>query len=338
MRYYVLEPQGEIENIKQREGPRPTIANPNDVLVRVKATTLNYKDLALAWGWLPLNNAGADYIPLSDGSGEVFEVGADVTEFAPGDRVVAAFFPEWQDGAPTGNELALGRELPGMLSEFVCLPSHALVKIPPSLTFEQAATFPCAGVTAWNALCETAKLKATDTVLTMGTGGVSVFAIQIAKAKGARVIATTGSAEKESFLKKLGADHVVNYRKTGDWDKTVIDLTDGRGADVIVEVGGAQTFQKSLNAAAFGGRISCVGVLAGVEGHADPTSITFKSLSVRGVYVGSTTMLRQCFKFFHTHGIVPSLDSAQFSFDAPAEAYSHLARQAHTGKVVIRYL
>lgn len=337
MKYFTIDPIGSLDNLILREGQQPTPQRQMDVVVKLKAATLNYKDLVLALGWLPLNNCGAEYVPLSDGAGEVVAVGSAVRDLAPGDRVVGAFFPDWQDGAPTGDEPALGRELSGMLSEYVCLPAHAWVKIQNEMRFEDAAAFPCAGVTAWNALCEKGDVKPSQTVLTMGTGGVSMFALQIAKAAGATVIATTGSSEKEVILRDAGADHVINYQQSPDWDQEVLRLTNGKGVDVIVEVGGAQTFQKSLNAVAFGGRISCVGVLAGVDGMADPTNIIFKSLSLDGVFVGNTRMLREVMNFFQDKGLRPIRDTEVFAFENAGGAYSRFAAQAHSGKVTIQF-
>lgn len=204
------------------------------------------------------------------------------------------------------------------------------------MSYAEAAAFPCAGVTAWHALCEKGPVTEEHTVLTLGTGGVSMFALQIAKAKGATVIATTGSAEKAQLLHRVGADHVINYRETEEWDKEVLRLTDGKGADIIVEVGGAQTFQKSMNAAAFGGRISCVGVLAGVDGHADPTSILFKSLSVDGVYVGNTQMLHDVIAFYDRNRLRPIMDAETFPFEDAGKAYARLLQQSHFGKIALQ--
>lgn len=335
MQYYALDPIGDIQNLTIRNRDIPVPENDTDVVVKIESTSLNYKDLVLARGDLPLNNNGAKHVPVSDGAGRIVAKGASVTEMQLGERVVAGFFPDWVDGGPSGDETSLGHERPGMLSEYVRLPAHALVKIPPTLGFADAASFPCAGVTAWNALVEKAGVDKGDTVLTMGTGGVSMFALQIAKAKGATVISLTGSKKKETILKKTGADHVINYGQIPDWDREVRDLTGGGGVDVIVEVGGAQTFQKSLNAAAFGARISAVGVLAGITGAVDPTSIIFKSLTVSGVFVGSTRMLKDVMTFFHMNGLHPVLDERPFSFAEVPAAFSRLDTQQHTGKVII---
>ncbi|KZL21198.1 Alcohol dehydrogenase [Pseudovibrio axinellae] len=335
MKYYVFDPIGDISNLVQRTGRIPSPHKDNDVIIRVEATSLNYKDLVLAHGHLALNNNSAEYVPLSDGAGRVVATGASAKYLSVGERVVASFFPTWENGLPTGNEKALGRELSGMLSEYIRLPAEALVSVPRTFNSAQAAAFPCAGVTAWNALVEMGQFNAGHTVLTMGTGGVSIFALQIAKASGATVIALTGSATKEAFLHHLGADHVINYRQNTDWDEKVLQLTHGSGADIILEVGGAKTFQKSLNAAAFGGRISAVGVLAGVDGMANPTDIIFKSLTINGVYVGNTRMLTDVLNFFEKNKLQPIIDSHSFNFETVPQAYAHMQTQEHIGKIII---
>lgn len=337
MRYYTIEDIGERFAAALRERSIPEIAGPNDVLVRVKSVSLNYKDLALGLGMLPFNTIGAEPVPGSDGAGEVVETGAGVEHFRTGDRVVASFFPDWLDGAPSlAKSNALGREYDGMLQEYVVLPADALVKIPPSLSYDDAAAFPCAGATAWHALMEKARIKKGDIVLTMGAGGVSLFALQIAGAAGATVISTTGRAERENLLTVLGADHVINYKTHPDWEQEVLRLTQGAGADVIVEVGGPATFQKSLAAAAFGGRISAVGVLSGLEGHFNPADIIFKSVSVNGIFVGSRAMLERALQFYHAHGLKPVTDPETFHFRDAASAYKKLRDQRHVGKIIIR--
>ncbi|GGX63609.1 NADPH:quinone oxidoreductase [Tateyamaria omphalii] len=335
MRYYAFGSIADIDSLHLKTKNNPVPLNDTDVIVRVEAASLNYKDLALARGDLPLNNGGGEHVPVSDGAGRVVAKGSAVTNVELGERVVAGFFPDFVDGNPNGSEKSLGHELQGMLSEFVRLPAHALVKIPPTLSFAEAAAFPCAGVTAWNALIEKGELGHEDTVLTMGTGGVSMFALQIAKAKGATVISLTGTEAKKAVLRQAGADHVVNYNRITDWDRAVLELTDGRGVDVIVEVGGAKTFQRSLNAATFGGRISAVGVLAGIAGAVDPTSIIFKSLTVNGVFVGNTRMLGDVVAFYNTNALHPVLDTETFRFEEAQAAFSRLMTQQHTGKIVI---
>ncbi|WP_299769570.1 NAD(P)-dependent alcohol dehydrogenase [uncultured Tateyamaria sp.] len=335
MRYYALEPVGSIKNLKMRHGDVPAPKNETDVIIKIEAAALNYKDLVLARGVLPLDNGGAEHVPLSDGAGRIVAKGSGAIGLEIGERVVAAFFPDWRDGDPNGDERSLGHQRPGMLSEFVRLPAHALVRVPSTLNFAEAASFPCAGATAWNALVEKAALQQGDTVLTMGTGGVSMFALQIAKAMGATVVSLTGSKMKETVLKETGADHVINYRQVKDWDRAVLELTGGVGVDVVVEVGGAPTFQRSLNAVAFGGRISAVGVLAGVEGAVDPTSIIFKSVTLNGIYVGSARMLRDTMAFFDSNGLHPVLDEQRFDFEDARAAFSRLDAQQHIGKVVI---
>ncbi len=336
MRYYTVDPIGTIDNLQVRERSRPQGLAANEVLVKVRAVSLNYKDLVLAWGMVPLNNNGAEYVPVSDGAGEILAVGDGISKFKAGDRVVGTFFPDWLDGPADLNKAnALGREYEGMLAEYVVLKEQTLVKIPDYLSFEEAATFPCAAVTAWHALFEKGQVKSGQYVLTMGSGGVSLFALQFAKAMGATVIATTGNKQKEDMLKAAGADHVINYNDCPDWDQEVLNLTQGAGVDVIVEVGGPLTFQKSLNAVKFGGRISAVGVLTGIEGDFNPTNIIFKSVTINGVFVGSKRMLEDALSFAEKHDIHPVIDRETFTFDQVPAAYAKMQVQKHVGKLVI---
>lgn len=336
MRYYTVDPIGTLDNLQMRERAKPEELGAGDVLVQVRAVSLNYKDLVLAWGMVPLNNNGAEYIPVSDGAGEVVAVGSGVQAFKVGDRVVGNFFPDWIDGpADLAKASSLGREYEGMLAEFVALPEQTLVKIPDRMSYGEAATFPCAAVTAWHALFEKGTVNAGDYVLTMGSGGVSLFALQFAKAQGAIVIATTGDEGKEEKLRAAGADHVINYNKCPDWDQEVLAITDGAGVDVVVEVGGPLTFQKSLNATGFGGRISAVGVLTGIEGGFNPTDIIFKSVTVNGVFVGNKRMLEDALAFADSHDIFPVIDDDVFSFDQVPAAYEKMQAQKHVGKIVI---
>ena len=337
MAYWTVDPVGRIDKLARREGDELRPESDDDVIVRTRAASLNYKDLALILGWLPLKSDGGDYVPLSDGAGDVVAIGKAVRDFSIGDRVTASFFPHWQAGPPSSETAsALGCELGGWLRDHVRLPASALIKVPPGMSAEQAAAFPCAGVTAWHAIVEKARVGERDTVLIMGTGGVSLFALQIAKHQGARVIAITGQASKEDDLRALGADHVIDRKATPDWDAEVLAHTDGRGVDVVVEVGGPRTFQKSLNSLAFGGRISAVGVLSGVEGALNPADFVFKSASVHGIFVGSKSMLIDALAYFHNHGIGPVIDTVFDVADVQA-AYRRLQSQEHVGKIVIRF-
>src|SRR5581483_3477861 len=289
MKVYEIERPGSIDALRPAERPRPAPGH-GQVLVRVRACSLNYRDLAVVRGTyarglkLPL-------IPLSDGAGEVVEVGPGVTRFAAGDRVAAIFMQSWIAGGPREEyaRSALGGALDGMLAEYVALDQAGLVAIPAHLTYEDAATLPCAAVTAWNALVSEGRLKSGDTVLVLGSGGVSVFALQFARMAGARVIATSSSEDKLARLLELGASDGVNYRTTPEWDKRVRELTAGRGVDHVVEVGGAGTLARSLGAVRQGGRVSLIGVLTGA-GQVDPTPVLRKAVTLQGIFVGSREM------------------------------------------------
>src|SRR5690606_21046474 len=260
--FEIVQGSTSLDGLRLAERPKPS-AGPGQVLVRIRAVSLNYRDLAVVQGKYFGGAVPRNLIPLSDGAGEVEAVGDGVTAFAPGDRVVATF----TQGSPPA---ALGSPLDGTLAEYVVFPESGLLKIPEHLSFEEAATLPCAGVTAWNALMEGKITRPGDTVLTLGTGGVSILALQIAKAAGARVIVTSSSDEKLARAKALGADATINYRRTPSWDQEVLALTSGRGADHIVEVGGAGTLPRSLHAVAQRGEIVLIGVLTPPSGDLNP--------------------------------------------------------------------
>jgi NADPH:quinone reductase-like Zn-dependent oxidoreductase len=276
-------------------------------------------------------------VPLSDGAGEVSAVGPGVDRVKPGDRVAAAFMPGWVGGGPSEAKArtALGAGGIGMLAEKVVLPAEGLVAIPDHLTFEEAATLPCAGVTAWHALVTEGRVKAGDTVLILGTGGVSMFALQFARLNGARVIATSGTDEKLQKALDLGAADGLNYKATPDWDKAVRDLTDGEGVDHVVEVGGAGTLTRSLRAVKTGGRVSLIGVLSGGSSEVNVLPVLMKNLRVQGIFVGSVEMFEAMNRAISLHRLRPVVDSI-FPLDRAAEAYRHLESGAHFGKIVIR--
>lgn len=330
--YEIAQPES-IGALTLVERPRPA-PGPGQVLIRVRACSLNYRDLAVVRGTyarglkLPL-------IPLSDGAGEVVEVGPGVTRFAVGDRVAAIFMQGWIAGGPREEygRSALGGAIDGMLAEYVALNQEGLVAIPAHLTYEDAATLPCAAVTAWNALVSEGRLKAGDTVAVLGSGGVSVFALQFARLTGARVIATSSSEEKLARLLELGASDGVNYRTTSEWDKRVRELTAGRGVDHVVEVGGAGTLARSLNAVRQGGRVSLIGVLSGA-GQVDPTPVLRKAVTLQGIYVGSRAMFEDMNRAIETAGMRPVVDRV-FPFAEAREAYRYLESAAHFGKIVI---
>jgi NADPH:quinone reductase-like Zn-dependent oxidoreductase len=302
----------------------------------MKAWSLNYRDLLVARGGYgappPLGR-----IPLSDGAGEVVEVGAGVTRVKAGDRVAGIFMQGWLAGEPVSavSATALGGAIDGMLAEYVVLSAEGVVKVPAHLTDEEAATLPCAAVTAWNALVREARVKAGDVVALQGTGGVSLLALQFAKLHGARCIITSSSDEKLEIARKLGADELINYRSQPDWDKAVLERTDGRGADVVVEVGGAGTLEKSLSAVRFGGTVTLIGVLTGVAGPIPTAAILRRHMRVQGIYVGSREMFEEMNRAIAQHRLRPWIGRG-FGFEEARTAYAYLASGAHCGKVTLR--
>lgn len=322
------------EGLRLDDIPEPT-PGPGQVAVRVRAASLNYRDILMATGQYNPRIA-LPAVPLSDGAGEVTTVGPGVTRVKPGDRVVSAFMPGWVGGAPTelGSKSALGAGGIGMLAETVVLPADGVVVIPEHLSFEEAATLPCAAVTAWHAVITEGRVKAGDTVLVQGTGGVSVFALQFARLNGARVIATSSSDAKLQKMKDLGAADGINYKATPEWDKTVRDLTGGEGVDHVVEVGGAGTLSRSLRSVKIGGRVSLIGVLTGGAAEVNVLPVLMKNLRVQGIYVGSVEMFEAMNRAIRLHRIRPVIDRV-FPFADASEAYRHLISGSHFGKVVI---
>jgi NADPH:quinone reductase-like Zn-dependent oxidoreductase len=329
--------------LKERCGPQGLHRNDNrptptpkrgEAAIRVRACSLNYRDLLIAAGKYAARS-DPHLVPLSDGAGEVVAVGEGVTRLAVGDRVVGVFFQNWLAGAISSDAtgLALGGSADGMLAEYVVLPEHGVARFPDHLSFVEAACLPCAAVTAWNAVVETAQIRAGQTVLLLGAGGVSIFALQFAKLHGARVIVTSSSDEKLARLRELGADAVINYRTTPDWDDAVAELTDGRGVDLVVEVGGPGTLQRSIKAVRTGGTIALIGVLTG-QGAIDPRPLIGKAVRLQGVFVGSADMLKAMFRAMAQGAVHPVVDRV-FAFDEAPRAYEHLASGAHFGKVAI---
>jgi NADPH:quinone reductase-like Zn-dependent oxidoreductase len=317
--------------VVDRPEPRP---GPGQVLIRVRACSLNYRDLLIAKGVynrkLPL-----PLVPLSDGAGEVTAVGDGVTRLRVGDRVAGCFMPDWTAGEPTETKAksALGGGGPGMLAEYVILPTEGIVHVPNHLSFEEAATLPCAAVTAWHALVTEGGVKPGDVVLTQGTGGVSIFALQFARLSGARVIATSSSDAKLERVRQLGASDGINYKTTPEWGGKARELT-GAGVDHVVEVGGAGTMPESMRAARMGGRISLIGVLTGA-GQFNPTPVLMKNLRVQGIYVGSREMFEAMNRAIVLHKLRPVIDRV-FPMSEIRAALHHLESGSHFGKVVIR--
>ncbi len=266
MRAYELQAEEGFDALRMVDRPEPPAPGDHDVVVRIHAVSLNYRDLAVLRA---SKKRVKRIVPVSDGAGEVVAVGERVTRVKVGDRVAAAFFPTWTSGglAQDHHANALGGSLDGVLAEHVVLAESAWVKIPARFSFEQASTLPCAGVTAWHALFEAAPLRPGDTILVQGTGGVSVFALQLARAAGARVIATSSSADKRARLEQMGAATTIDYRQEPKWGDAVRAAAGGRGVDIVVEVGGAGTFDESVKALRFGGTMALLGILAGTAGH-----------------------------------------------------------------------
>ena len=338
MAAYTLESETGPAGLKLANVPRP-VPQAGEALIRVRASSLNYRDhLTISGNYGPGHDMRGR-TPLSDGAGEVVEVGSGVTDVKPGDRVAANFFPNWITGAANAGQLraALGGAFaPGMLAEYVALPAHSLVQIPDAMTFEDAATLPCAGVTAWVALFDTFNLKPGQTVVVQGTGGVSIFALQLAKMAGAHVIVTSSSDAKLARAKTLGADAAINYATHKDWDAEVKRLTGKLGADIIVEVGGTGTIEKSLSAVAIGGGIAVIGILSGVESQISLFQVLAKQVRLHGVYVGARKHLAALTHALSANAVKPVVDRV-FAFDQAQEAFAYQASNKHFGKIVIAH-
>lgn len=323
-----------IEGMDLVDLPDPT-PGPGQVAVRMRAASLNYRDLLIVQGKggvsrLPL-------IPFSDGAGEVVAVGDGVTRVAVSDRVSPMFFQSWIDGkvSAASRRYALGGTRPGVLQEVMVLDAKGVSHIPPHLSFQEAATLPCAGLTAWRALFEEAKVQPGDTVLVQGTGGVSIFALQFAKLAGASVIVTSSSDEKLEHARALGADHTINYRSVPEWGKAAAEWTGG-GVDHIVEVGGKDTFSQSLEAARVGGTILVIGILTGASQQIAISSLFAKNLHVIGLSVGSRRMFEAMTRAIGRNGMRPVIDRV-FSFDAVPDAMRLMQHGGHLGKIVVEF-
>jgi NADPH:quinone reductase-like Zn-dependent oxidoreductase len=305
-----------------------------EVRVAMRAASLNFRDLTVARGGFP-GGLPKNLIPLSDGAGDVVEVGEGVTRVKPGDRVSPIFKQSWIGGeiVPADNRTALGGAIDGVLAETGVFDEQGLVHIPDCLSYEAAASLPCAGVTAWSALHAARSVTAGDTVLTLGTGGVSIFAVQFARAAGARVIVTSSSDAKLARAKEIGATDGVNYVQHPEWGRAVLDLTGGRGVDLVVETGGGATLEQSIAATRLAGAISLVGVLT--HGAIDPLLIMRANLTVRGIGVGSRQDFESMNRAVVANDIRPVIDRI-FAFEEAAAAYRYLEAAGHIGKVVIR--
>ncbi len=334
MRVFEIRDRFGIEALKLSEWEDP-VPGYGQVVVRVRAVSLNYRDLMTVQHGA-LRNLRLPLIPCSDGAGEVIRVGEGVSRVKPGDRVAGIFMQSWLAGGPSEAHArsALGGALDGVLAEQVVLSEEGVVFFPEHLSYEEAATLPCAAVTAWQALMTQGGLKAGDTVLVLGTGGVSIFALQFAKMGGARVLITSSSDEKLERARRLGASEGVNYRTAPDWDQKVLELTGGVGVDHVVEVGGAATLEKSLRSVRVGGTVSLIGILSG-PGKVDPMPVLTKSVRLQGIYVGSREMFEAMNRAIALHKMRPVLDRV-FPFEEAPEALRYMEGGAHFGKIVIR--
>lgn len=335
MKTYELRNDFGFENLEQvdREDPTP---DDGEVLVDIKAVSINYRDLMMIKGQYNPNQP-LPLVPFSDACGEVTGVGDGVDRFAKGDRVAPIFAQDWRDGdlTPEMRSSTLGGPLDGTLTQKRVFPEDGLVSVPDQLTEEEAATLPCAGVTAWNALTWGDSLKPGESVLLLGTGGVSMFGLQFAQAFGARTVITSSSDDKLERARELGADETINYEKTPDWDEAVREVTGGTGVDRVVEVGGAGTLQKSLDSTSFAGHVSIIGVLSGVQSELNVTSALMKGLNVKGMLVGSRTDFEAMNDAIRENDLHPHVDTV-FEFDEALEACRYQEAGKHMGKVVIR--
>lgn len=336
MRAFEIQNSFGLDNLKMTERPdqRP---GAGEVVIKLHATSLNYRDLMMVKGLynpkqrLPL-------IPVSDGAGEVVAVGDGVTRARVGDRVAGNFSQKWIAGEPSRPKLtsSLGGPLDGMLAEYVVLNEEGIVHVPAHLSYEEAAALPCAALTAWHSLIVQGRVKAGDTVLVQGTGGVSIFALQFARMAGAEVIVTSSSDEKLERAKKLGASHAINYKTTPDWDKAAREITNGVGVDHIIEVGGAGTLTKSLRAIRIGGHIGLIGVLAGNTTDFNVIPILMQNVRIQGVLVGSREMFEDMNRAISLHKTKPVVDRV-FSFEESRAGFDYMESAAHFGKICIRF-
>ncbi len=330
-----LQQPGGLDHLQLVELPAPGAPAAGDIQVRIHASSLNYHDLMVVSG----ASATADKrIPMADGAGTVTAVGEAVTEFAVGDAVVSCFFPGWQAGhtLPVGFASVPGDGVDGFAREYVTLPASAFTHAPKGYSHEEAATLTTAGLTAWRALVVDAGIRADDTVLVLGTGGVSIFALQLAKSMGARVIATTSSDAKKQRLLALGADAVINYREQPQWGDAVLAATGGRGADIVVEVGGAGTLPQSIRACAAGGHIALIGVLTGFSGDVPTTEMMMKQQTLKGLVVGSREHQQDMVRALDTFSWRPVIDS-RYPLAQIAEAFSHQQSGQHFGKICLSF-
>lgn len=334
MKIIAVKQPGGLDNLTIIEKADP-VPKANEILVNWKATSLNYHDYLVAVGDIPVPDGR---IPMSDGAGEVIAIGAEVNEWKVGDKVMSMFFPYWTEGKPTLRKTIsiMGETIDGCMAEKSCVPATGVTAIPEGYSYAEAATLPCAALTAWRGLMTEGNLQIGDKVLIEGTGGMSIFALQLAKAAGARIFATTSSDEKAERLKSMGAEAVVNYREDERWGKTIFKIS-GNGVDHVLDVGGGSTMKQSIEAAAIGGQIISIGILSGGrKGEITFPKLFFKHLKMTGIAVGSRVMQEQMVKAINLSDIKPVI-SKSFAFDQLADAFRYQATGKHFGKIVVEY-
>jgi len=334
MKKVTITSPGGFDNIKITEAADPT-PGAGEVLVKWHATSLNYHDYLVAAGAIPVPNGR---VPMSDGAGEIIAVGKDVYDWSIGDKVMSMFFPGWIEGKPRLMKIAgvSGETIDGYLQEMSVISAKSITAIPKGYTYAEAATLPCAGLTAWNGLMDTGGLQAGQKVLIEGTGGMSILGLQFAKAAGAQVFATTSSPDKAKRLVSMGCDAVVNYREDERWGKSIYKLSDG-GVDIVLDVGGGSTMQQSIEASAFGGNIISIGILSGGrKGQITFPKLFFKFINLRGIAVGNRMMQERMVSFINISGIKPIIDKS-FGFEELADAFRYQESGKHFGKIVLEW-
>jgi len=332
MKQIQLSKPGGLENLKLTDTVNPSLKD-NEVLLKVHASSLNYHDLMVALGLIPTEDKR---VPLSDAAGEILEVGKDVSKWTVGDKVMSMCFPNWVSGPPKYDLLSfIGDNQDGYATELISIPESAITKIPNNLNFKEAATLPCAGLTAWRALVDEGRLKSGETVLVQGTGGVSVFALQLAKTFGATVIATSSSEEKLEKLKSLGADHLINYKAHPEWGKEVLKITNNVGVDHVVEVGGAGTFSESVRCTKLAGHIALIGVLSGPSvSEIILPRIFLKQIRLSGIAMANQDSQIAMIDYLEKNEIKPEI-SDSFDLKDLGAAFQHQIDNKHFGKISI---
>lgn len=335
MKLATLARPGGLENLQISNAPEPDEPGPGEITVRIHANSLNFHDYAVVAGAIPTDEGR---IPMADGAGVVEKVGAEVNEFAVGDRVVSTFFPQWENGpAPIDNfSTTPGDGIDGYAREWVTAQTGAFTRAPKGFSHAEASTLTTAGLTAWRALVVNGGLKAGDTVLTLGTGGVSIFALQFARMMGARVISTSSSDEKLERLTAMGADHTVNYKTTPAWGQKVLELTGGQGVDHVIEVGGPGTLPESIDAVRIGGHISLIGVLTGRAGEVPTARLMARQARLQGLIVGSRSQQREMIRAIEANGMRPVIDRT-FALEEIANAFRHEESGRHFGKICLEF-